>query len=74
MIKYLSLNYLQPEVDAGAIIQQAALRVHMKDTEKSLQERVKVLEHRIFPTALELLASGQISRGSDGKIIWQFNP
>lgn len=65
-------SFFQPEVDAGAIIEQAAIRVDINDSEKSLQEKVKVLEHQIFPAALELLASEKISRGQDGKLIWHY--
>lgn len=65
-----TVHLVEPEVDAGAIIEQAAVRVEVGDTVETLQERVKVLEHQIFPKALELLASGKISRGEDGKLIW----
>ncbi|GFS99300.1 trifunctional purine biosynthetic protein adenosine-3 [Nephila pilipes] len=65
-----TVHFVEAEVDAGAIIQQAAVRVYPEDDEKSLQEKVKKLEHQIFPTALELLASGRISRDSNGKLVW----
>lgn len=65
-----TVHFVEAEVDAGAIIQQAAVRVDPDDDEKSLQEKVKKLEHQIFPTALELLASGHISRDSNGKLMW----
>lgn len=48
------------------------MRVDVNDSEKSLQEKVKVLEHQLFPAALELLASEKISRGPDGKLIWHY--
>ncbi|CAL1290810.1 unnamed protein product, partial [Larinioides sclopetarius] len=65
-----SVHFVEPEVDAGAIIQQASVCVEAEDNEKSLQEKVKKLEHQIFPTSLELLASGRISRDSNGKLKW----
>ncbi|PRD27040.1 UNVERIFIED_CONTAM: Trifunctional purine biosynthetic protein adenosine-3 [Trichonephila clavipes] len=65
-----TVHFVEAEVDAGAVIQQAAVRVDPDDDVKSLQEKVKKLEHQIFPTALELLASGKISRGSNGKLVW----
>ncbi|KFM78301.1 Trifunctional purine biosynthetic protein adenosine-3, partial [Stegodyphus mimosarum] len=39
-----TVHFVEPEVDAGAIIEQAAVRVDTTDTEKTLQEKVKVLE------------------------------
>ncbi|GIY47632.1 trifunctional purine biosynthetic protein adenosine-3 [Caerostris extrusa] len=67
-----TVHFVEAEVDAGAIIQQAAAKIDPDDTEESLQEKVKVLEHQIFPTALELLASEKISRSADGKLQWHF--
>ncbi|MGH0146727.1 UNVERIFIED_CONTAM: hypothetical protein FKN15_027546 [Acipenser sinensis] len=56
------------EVDAGAIIVQEAVPVMVGDTEDSLSERVKEAEHRAFPAALELVASGTVRLGEDNKI------
>ncbi|XP_054719716.1 trifunctional purine biosynthetic protein adenosine-3-like [Uloborus diversus] len=67
-----TVHFVEPEVDAGAIIEQASVRVAAEETEKSLQEKVKVLEHEIFPKALELLCSGRVSRKTDGKIQWHY--
>lgn len=62
---------LQEEVDAGAIIFQEAVPVEFGDTEDTLSERVKTAEHRAFPAALQLVASGAVKLGADGKISWQ---
>lgn len=61
---------MQRDVDAGAIITQEAVPIEKDDTEEILIERIKVAEHRAFPRALKLLATGKISLGSDDKIIW----
>ena len=58
-------------MDAGAIVAQEAVRVLPDDTEETLSERVKLAEHKIFPEALELLASGRIELSNDGKVIWR---
>lgn len=63
-------SYLQEEVDAGAIIVQEAVPVVVNDTEESLSERIREAEHRAFPAALELVASGALKLGEDGRIIW----
>ncbi|KAG2457101.1 PUR2 protein, partial [Polypterus senegalus] len=62
-------HYLE-EVDAGAIIVQDAVPVLVGDTEDSLSERVKEAEHRAFPAALELVASGAVRLGENNKICW----
>lgn len=54
------------------MIEQAAVYVDPTDNESSLQEKVKLLEHKIFPTALELVASERVSRGADGKLVWKY--
>ncbi|XP_023211833.1 trifunctional purine biosynthetic protein adenosine-3-like [Centruroides sculpturatus] len=66
-----TVHFVEPEVDAGAIICQAAVDIKTDDTEETLRERVKAYEHKIFPQALELLASEKISLGQDKKIIWK---
>jgi phosphoribosylamine--glycine ligase/phosphoribosylglycinamide formyltransferase/phosphoribosylformylglycinamidine cyclo-ligase len=40
------------------------------DTEETLQERVKVAEHRAFPQALEMLARGDIYLDEHGQVAW----
>lgn len=62
---------LQEEVDAGAIIVQEAVPVLAGDTEDSLSDRIREAEHRAFPAALELVASGTVRLGKDGHIEWK---
>ena len=61
----------QEEVDAGAIIFQEAVPVKIGDTVETLSERVKEAEHRAFPAALQLVASGAVQVGEAGKICWK---
>jgi phosphoribosylglycinamide formyltransferase-1 len=56
-----TVHYVTPELDSGPIIQQARLPVLPDDTVQSLQQRVHALEHRIYPAALQLIASGQVA-------------
>ena len=63
-----TVHFVIPEMDSGPIIAQAAVAVAQKDTPKTLAARVIKLEHRIFPLALKLVASGHV-RIVDGRCI-----
>ena len=54
-----TVHFLRAEVDAGPIIVQGVVPVHQDDTEETLAARVLAAEHRCYPLALELLASGR---------------
>ncbi len=53
-----TVHLVTPEVDAGPILAQAAVPVLPGDTAAGLAARVLVQEHRIYPEALRLHASG----------------
>ncbi|NXC16459.1 PUR2 protein, partial [Corythaeola cristata] len=65
-----TVHFVAEEVDAGAIIFQEAVPVKIGDTVETLSERVKEAEHRAFPAALQLVASGAVQVGEAGKICW----
>ncbi len=54
-----TVHYVVPELDAGPIIAQAAVPVLAGDDADSLAGRVIVQEHRLYPKALALVASGR---------------
>lgn len=56
-----TVHFVIPDVDAGPIIVQGAVTVHDDDTPDTLGARVLQIEHRIYPQALRMVASGQIS-------------
>ena len=58
-------------MDAGGIIAQESIPIELNDTEETLSERVKTVEHKAYPYALELLATGKVSLDLDGKVIWK---
>ncbi|XP_063954350.1 trifunctional purine biosynthetic protein adenosine-3-like [Lytechinus pictus] len=68
-----SVHYVVEEVDAGAILVQESVPVLPGDTEPTLQERVKTAEHVAYPRALELIARGQASLGTEGKVVWKLD-
>lgn len=65
-----TVHFVAEDVDAGQIILQEAVPVRRGDTVATLSERVKVAEHKIFPAALQLVASGAVQLREDGKIHW----
>ncbi len=54
-----TVHYVRAEVDDGPIIVQAAVPVRGGDTVDGLAARVLTVEHRIYPLALALVASGR---------------
>ena len=55
-----TVHFVVPEMDAGPIILQAAVHVMEDDTADTLAARALAQEHRIYPQALALTASGAI--------------
>jgi phosphoribosylglycinamide formyltransferase-1 len=55
-----TVHFVIPETDAGPILMQGAVAVADDDTPETLAARILGIEHRIYPDALRLLASGQI--------------
>lgn len=51
-----SVHYVTPVVDAGPVICQQELSIEPGDTEESLHERLKVVEHRLVVEALRQLS------------------
>ncbi|KAM9201367.1 trifunctional purine biosynthetic protein adenosine-3 [Dugong dugon] len=65
-----TVHFVAEDVDAGQIILQEAVPVKRGDSVATLSERVKTAEHKIFPAALQLVASGAVQLGENGKICW----
>ena len=61
-----TVHFVIPQTDAGPILMQGAVAVSDHDTAETLSERILEVEHRIYPDALRLLASGQVRL--DGEI------
>jgi len=54
------VHFVRPEMDTGPIVAQAAVPVLPDDTPESLGARVLDAEHRLYPHALRLVASGAV--------------
>jgi formyltetrahydrofolate-dependent phosphoribosylglycinamide formyltransferase len=53
-----TVHVLRPAMDSGPIIAQAAVPILPGDDEAALSARVLAAEHRLYPMALALFASG----------------
>lgn len=56
-----TVHFVRAQMDSGPIIAQGAVPVLLDDTADTLAERVLRVEHRLFPLALRLIASGAAS-------------
>src|SRR5437588_7534627 len=55
-----TVHFVIPETDAGPIVMQGAVPVSDNDTPATLSERILEIEHRIYPEALRLIATGKV--------------
>jgi phosphoribosylglycinamide formyltransferase-1 len=60
-----TVHFVIPETDAGPILMQGAVAVCDDDTPDALAARILEIEHRIYPEALRLVASGKIRLEGD---------
>jgi phosphoribosylglycinamide formyltransferase-1 len=60
-----TVHFVIPETDAGPIVMQGAVAVRDDDTPETLAARILRIEHRIYPEALQLVASGKAQLEGD---------
>ena len=60
-----TVHFVIPKTDAGPIVMQGAVAVRDDDTAETLSARILEVEHRIYPQALRLLASGRLKLEGD---------
>ena len=63
-----TVHFVTPELDSGPIIAQAAVPVLSDDSAETLAARVLAAEHKLYPMALALVASGE-ARLEGGKAV-----
>ena len=63
-----TVHVVTPEMDSGPVIAQAAVPVLDGDDEAALAARVLVAEHRLYPHALALWATGAL-RLESGRVV-----
>jgi phosphoribosylglycinamide formyltransferase 1 len=69
LITGCTVHFVRVEMDAGPIVAQAAVTVSPDDTAETLAARVLQAEHRLYPHALRLVASGQV-RVIDERVVF----
>jgi len=69
-----TVHFVTPEMDVGPIVAQAAVPVLSDDAEESLAARVLAAEHRLYPFALQLVATGRARLAEDGRVVHKGSP
>jgi len=64
-----TVHFVRQDVDDGPIIAQASVPVLAGDTEDVLAARVLQQEHKLYPYALELVASGRVRFDGDAIVV-----
>ncbi len=70
----VSIHYVTEEVDCGPLICQAQFKINPEDNEASLQQRVHLLEHRLYPQVLAWLAAGRLQLTAKGIVLLDGKP
>lgn len=55
-----TVHFVDHDVDHGPIILQERVPVEQGDTEETLHERIKAIEHRMLPQACRLILEGRV--------------
>lgn len=64
-----TVHLVDEGMDTGLVLEQTPVPVLTDDNESTLSERVKVEEHRLFPSVLGRIADGIISVTADGRSV-----
>ncbi|KAH9634363.1 hypothetical protein HF086_010843 [Spodoptera exigua] len=65
-----TVHFVDEGMDTGPIILQERVPVLQKDTVESLTERIHEAEHRAYPRALRLVATGRVRLNHQGTLMW----
>jgi phosphoribosylglycinamide formyltransferase 1 len=55
-----TVHLVNAELDAGQIIAQARLAITPTDTVNTLEEKIKCLEHQLYPEVIQLFATERL--------------
>jgi phosphoribosylglycinamide formyltransferase-1 len=62
-----TVHLVDEEVDHGPVVLQEPVLILPDDDERSLHNRIKVVEHRLFPQAARLMAEGRLK--AEGRLV-----
>ena len=68
-----SVHFVTEELDSGSIIAQASLNIGEADTVETLENRVKVMEQKTYPMAIDWITSGRITL-QDNSVLFDGKP
>jgi phosphoribosylglycinamide formyltransferase 1 len=57
----VTVHFLDEGVDSGPVILQETVRIEAGDTEETLYERIRAVEHRLLPKAVRLYLAGTLT-------------
>ena len=66
-----TVHYVTTELDAGQALTQGVLKVGLHDTVEILSNRIHVLEHLIYPQAVEWICNGTIQHLENGQVLYK---
>ncbi|OTG66625.1 phosphoribosylglycinamide formyltransferase [Acinetobacter silvestris] len=69
-----TVHYVTAELDAGQALTQGVMKVRVQDDAISLANRVHVLEHIIYPQAVEWICNGTLQHTSQGQVLYKGQP
>jgi phosphoribosylglycinamide formyltransferase-1 len=64
----VTVHFANARYDEGPIIAQRALEVYEGDTLESLEERIHIIEHELYPQTLQLIAQGRVTIDENRKV------
>jgi phosphoribosylglycinamide formyltransferase-1 len=64
-----TVHIVDEQVDHGPIIAQRAITVQPGDTEDDVHERIKAIEHELFPACIRALCRGELVL-KDRHVVW----
>jgi phosphoribosylglycinamide formyltransferase 1 len=64
----VTVHFANEVYDEGPIIAQQPVRINEDDTLESLERRIHVIEHALYPKALQMLAERRVSIDDDRRV------
>jgi phosphoribosylglycinamide formyltransferase-1 len=56
-----SVHFVTEILDGGPLIAQSRISIHDDDTEQTLSERIKLIEHKLYPQVVRWFAEGRLA-------------